>query len=42
MIGSGTYFNHLMLYNKDFAGVLSPQNAWPILGYGWRRWRQGW
>ena len=23
-----------MLYRKDFGGVLSPKNAWPILVYG--------
>jgi methionine-gamma-lyase len=34
VIGSGAYFNHLMLYRKDFGGVLSPKNAWPILVYG--------
>ena len=34
VIGAGSYFNHLMLYRKDFGGVLSPKNAWPILVYG--------
>lgn len=34
VIGSGTYFNHLMLYRKDFGGALSPKCAWPILVYG--------
>ena len=34
VIGPSTYFNHLMLYRKDFGGVLSPKNAWPILVYG--------
>jgi methionine-gamma-lyase len=34
VIASGTYFNHLMLYRKDFGGVLSPKCAWPILVYG--------
>ena len=34
VIGSGTYFNLLMLYRKDFGGVLSPKCAWPILVYG--------
>ncbi len=34
VIGSSTYFNHLMLYRKDFGGVLSPKCAWPILVYG--------
>jgi methionine-gamma-lyase len=32
VIGFGTYL--LMLYRKDFGGVLSPKNAWPILVYG--------
>ena len=26
--------NDLLLYRKDFGGVLSPKNAWPILVYG--------
>lgn len=34
VIGSSAYFNHLMMYRKDFGGVLSPKNAWPILVYG--------
>jgi len=34
VIGASAYFNHLMLYRKDFGGVLSPKNAWPILVYG--------
>jgi methionine-gamma-lyase len=34
VIGSNRYYNHLMLYRKDFGGVLSPKNAWPILVYG--------
>lgn len=34
VIGASEYFNHLMLYRKDFGGVLSPKNAWPILVYG--------
>ena len=34
VIGASGYFNHLMLYRKDFGGVLSPKNAWPILVYG--------
>lgn len=34
VIGSSSYFNHLMMYRKDFGGVLSPKNAWPILVYG--------
>jgi len=39
VIGANEYFNLLMLYRKDFGGVLSPKNAWPILVYGLRRWR---
>ncbi|HEX8871239.1 MAG TPA: aminotransferase class I/II-fold pyridoxal phosphate-dependent enzyme [Candidatus Acidoferrum sp.] len=34
VIGSSSFWNHLMLYRKDFGGVLSPKNAWPILVYG--------
>ena len=34
VIGAGKYFNQLMLYRKDFGGVLSPKSAWPILVYG--------
>ena len=34
VIGPGTYCNLLMLYRKDFGGVLSPKNAWPLLVYG--------
>jgi methionine-gamma-lyase len=34
VIGAGEYFNNLMMYRKDFGGVLSPKNAWPILVYG--------
>jgi cystathionine beta-lyase/cystathionine gamma-synthase len=34
VIGPSSYFNFLMLYRKDFGGVLSPKNAWPILVYG--------
>lgn len=34
VIGSSDYFNHLMLYRKDFGGVLSPKSAWPVLVYG--------
>lgn len=33
-IGSNRYYNLLMLYRKDFGGVLSPKNAWSILVYG--------
>jgi cystathionine beta-lyase/cystathionine gamma-synthase len=28
------YEGDLLLYRKDFGGVLSPKNAWPILVYG--------
>ena len=34
VIGASSYFNHLMMYRKDFGGVLSPKSAWPILVYG--------
>jgi methionine-gamma-lyase len=34
VIGPSSYFNHLMLYRKDFGGVLSPKNAWSILVHG--------
>jgi Cys/Met metabolism PLP-dependent enzyme len=34
VIGPGTYCNLLMLYRKDFGGVLSPKNARPILVCG--------
>src|SRR2546425_9014742 len=34
VIGSNRFYNLLMLYRKDFGGVLSPKNAWPILVYG--------
>jgi cystathionine beta-lyase/cystathionine gamma-synthase len=33
-IGSNRFYNLLMLYRKDFGGVLSPRNAWSILVYG--------
>lgn len=32
--GPSSYFNQLMLYRKDFGGVLSPKSAWPPLVYG--------
>ena len=28
------WYNHLMLYRKDFGGVLSPRSAWGVLVYG--------
>jgi cystathionine beta-lyase/cystathionine gamma-synthase len=34
VIGPSSYFNQLMLYRKDFGGVLSPKNAWSILVHG--------
>ncbi len=34
VIGRKEYRNRLLLYRKDFGGVLSPRNAWSILTYG--------
>jgi cystathionine beta-lyase/cystathionine gamma-synthase len=34
VIGSNRFYNLLMLYRKDFGGVLSPKSAWSILVYG--------
>lgn len=34
VIGPKTFHGPLLLYRKDFGGVLSPKNAWPILVYG--------
>jgi cystathionine beta-lyase/cystathionine gamma-synthase len=34
VIGSHQYHESLLMYRKDFGGVLSPKNAWPILVYG--------
>jgi cystathionine beta-lyase/cystathionine gamma-synthase len=34
VIGPERLYHHLMLYRKDFGGVLSPRNAWSILVYG--------
>lgn len=34
VIGPNRLYHHLMLYRKDFGGVLSPRNAWSILVYG--------
>jgi len=34
VIGPHEFYNLLMAYRKDFGGVLSPKNAWPILVYG--------
>jgi cystathionine beta-lyase/cystathionine gamma-synthase len=34
VIGPNDYYNQLMLYRKDFGGVLSPKSAWIFLVYG--------
>jgi cystathionine beta-lyase/cystathionine gamma-synthase len=34
VITSSQFTNHLMLYRKDFGGVLSSKSAWAILVYG--------
>ena len=34
VIGPESYYDLLLLYRKDFGGVLSPKAAWPILVYG--------
>jgi methionine-gamma-lyase len=34
VIGAQPYHGPLLMYRKDFGGVLSPKNAWPILVYG--------
>jgi cystathionine beta-lyase/cystathionine gamma-synthase len=34
VIGPQKFYSQLMLYRKDFGGVLSPKNAWNILVYG--------
>ncbi|HIA51476.1 MAG TPA: PLP-dependent transferase [Candidatus Melainabacteria bacterium] len=34
VIASAKYQRDLLLYRKDFGGVLSPKGAWPILVYG--------
>lgn len=34
VVAPNRYYNLLMLYRKDFGGVLSPRNAWSILVYG--------
>jgi cystathionine beta-lyase/cystathionine gamma-synthase len=33
-VTSAKFHNHLMLYRKDFGGVLSSKSAWSILVYG--------
>jgi methionine-gamma-lyase len=34
VIGAKEFHTPLLLYRKDFGGVLSPKSAWPILVYG--------
>lgn len=34
VIGSHEYYSKLMLYRKDFGGVLNPKSAWVFLVYG--------
>lgn len=34
VIGPHKYHGQLLMYRKDFGGVLSPKSAWPILVYG--------
>jgi cystathionine beta-lyase/cystathionine gamma-synthase len=34
VIGPQKYYSHLLLYRKDFGGVLSPKSAWSFLVYG--------
>jgi len=34
VIGAKAFHGPLLMYRKDFGGVLSPKNAWPILVYG--------
>jgi methionine-gamma-lyase len=34
VIGAQSFHGPLLMYRKDFGGVLSPKNAWPILVYG--------
>lgn len=34
VIAPASWYNHLMLFRKDFGGVLSPRSAWAILVYG--------
>ncbi len=34
VIGPQKFYSQLMLYRKDFGGVLSPKSAWNILVYG--------
>jgi methionine-gamma-lyase len=34
VVAGADWYNHLMLFRKDFGGVLAPRNAWAILVYG--------
>ena len=34
VIGPKKYYSQLLLYRKDFGGVLAPKNAWDFLVYG--------
>lgn len=34
LIAPANWYNHVMLFRKDFGGVLSPRSAWAILVYG--------
>ena len=34
VVGPAWSYDHLLLYRKDFGGVLSSKSAWPILVYG--------
>lgn len=34
VVGPHQYHGPLLMFRKDFGGVLSPKNAWPILVYG--------
>jgi methionine-gamma-lyase len=34
VIAPSEWYNHLMLFRKDFGGVLSPRSAWSVLVYG--------
>ena len=34
LIAPKEWYNHVMLFRKDFGGVLSPRSAWGILVYG--------
>ncbi|HEY9712616.1 MAG TPA: PLP-dependent aspartate aminotransferase family protein [Chroococcales cyanobacterium] len=34
VVGPMKYHEGLLMFRKDFGGVLSPKNAWPILVYG--------